>query len=118
MTVAELEAQLDRKLVVATVAAGDLSSHGAQELVDELTQRMRLDGAIHFVIDLQAVPFLDSAAVGSLVGFLQDLEHVRGRVALAGCQPNVAFLFKVTRLDSAIPLFEDVEEACEALTGS
>jgi anti-anti-sigma factor len=62
---------------------------------------------------MTGVEFLDSAGIGALVTLLQDLEHVRGRIALTHCQPNVAFLFKVTRLDAAIPLFDETAEAIE-----
>ena len=55
---------------------------------------------------------MDSACIGALVTFLQDLEHVRGRIALANCQPNVAFLFKVTRLDQVIGIYDDPQTAC------
>jgi len=34
-----------------------------------------------------------------------------GLIALAGCQENVAFLFKVTRLDSVFPMYDEVDDA-------
>jgi len=33
---------------------------------------------------------------------------------LAGCKENVAFLFKVTRLDTVFPMYDEVEEAAES----
>ncbi|MCE9589950.1 MAG: STAS domain-containing protein [Planctomycetes bacterium] len=98
-------------VVVAAIPSRELSAEMMQELVEELMQRMRCDNAQHFVLDLREVEYIASSCIGVLVGFLQDLEHVRGRIGLARCQPNVLFLFKVTRLDSVFHLFDDVETA-------
>lgn len=88
-----------------------------QELIVELMERVRFNNAHHFVIDLNGVEFMASACLGVLVGFMQDIEHGKGRIALACCQPNVAFLFKVTKLDTVFPLFDDVECAVAEMQG-
>ncbi len=41
---------------------------------------------------------------------------MRGRIALAGCQDNVAFLFKVTKLDDIFVLFDDLDAALDQLS--
>lgn len=102
-------------IAIATIVTPLLSVNEGQEIIGELTERMRYNNARHFVLDLKEVEFMDSSFLGSLVSLLQDVEHVRGRIALANCQPNVAFLFKVTRLDTAFPIFESVDEAREEL---
>lgn len=99
------------KVVVATVHDRELSSASAAELVEQLTSRMRFDNAVYFVLDLKQVEFVSSSCIGTLVAFLQDLEHVRGRIALCHCAPNVQFLFKVTKLDTIFTIYEDRDEA-------
>lgn len=103
------------KVVVATIGAPQVTHLEMEELCDELTQRMRYDNTTLFVLDLASVEFLASACLGIMVTFLQDLEQVRGRVVLANCGPSVAFLFKVTRLDAAFSLYDDVDEAIEGI---
>ncbi|MEX0777571.1 MAG: STAS domain-containing protein [Phycisphaeraceae bacterium] len=98
-------------LVVVHIATSKLEASAMQEVVDDLMERMRYTGAIHFILDVKPVEFISSACLGVMVQFLQDLEHVRGRMALARCQENVAFLFKVTRLDKVFHLYDDVEDA-------
>ncbi len=106
------------KVIVATITDSQISHTQIQELFVELSERMRYDSATLFVLDLGAVEFLASACLGSMVTFLQDLEHVRGRIALANCQPTVAFLFTVTRLDVVFPMHDDVDDACNDLRGA
>jgi anti-sigma B factor antagonist len=102
-------------LVILRPGVEQLTGPDMQELTATMSERVRYDNAQLFVIDMTGVKFIDSATIGAIVTFLQDLEHVRGRLAMANCQPNVAFLFKVTRLDAVVGLFDDVEEARTAL---
>lgn len=97
--------------VSVTISLPELSAEQMQELVNDLMMRMRYDNAQHFIFDMSQVNFMSSACIGVLVSFLQDLEHVRGRIALAGCKADVLFLFKVTRLDAIFTTFDDMDEA-------
>lgn len=104
-------------LVVVTLGSREVTANQMQELINELMMRMRYDNAQHFILDVHKVEFIASGCLGSLVSFLQDLEHVRGRVALVGAKPDVMFLFKVTRLDSVFPLCDDIDEAKSEVSG-
>jgi len=101
--------------LVITIKMPQVDGMLMQEVTEELTSRMRLDNATRFIFDLAEVQYLSSDCLGVLVSFLQELEMVRGRVVLANCSSNVAFLFKVTRLEDVFPIFEDVPEAEAAL---
>ncbi|MEX2214563.1 MAG: STAS domain-containing protein [Phycisphaeraceae bacterium] len=104
-------------LAVATVVTPLLSLGEGQEIVAELQERIRYSNASLFILDLAEVEFMDSGFIGMLVGFLQEVQAVRGRIVLAECQPNVAFLFKVTRLDSVFTICDTLEEAKDELGG-
>ena len=102
-------------LAVATITTPLLSLSDGQEIVSELGERMRYSSVSLFVLDLHEVEFMDSGFIGSLVTFLQDVQAVRGRIVIAAAQPNVAFLFKVTRLDQVFCLVDSLEEAKKEL---
>lgn len=110
----EIDIEQDGQIVTAKLHQAEVAFNQMQELVDACMDKMRYDKAQHFVFDMTAVEFLASACIGSLVQLLQDIEQHRGQIALAGCQENVAFLFKVTRLDSVFPMFDEVDEAVES----
>ena len=84
-------------------------------MIDELGQRLRNDNAQQFILDLANVEFMISECLGSLVEFLHELEYIRGQLVLANCQPNVASLFTVMRLNEIFTIYENVEEALLAL---
>ena len=106
-----IEVEQAGSVVTAHIHQAELAYHEMQEIVEACTDKMRYENAQNFIFNLAEVEFLASACIGSLVQLLQDIEHQRGQIALAGCQDNVAFLFKVTRLDSVFPMFDEVEEA-------
>lgn len=114
MLSAEIERTNNR--AIATFAQKEVTTPQMQEVMVELMEIMRNDNVQYFVLDMSAVEFISSGCLGSLVEFSQDLTHVRGKIVLANCRDNVAFLFKVTRLDSIFPIYDDLDEAIEALT--
>jgi len=111
--------ELDQRDQVLVIRVGlpEVSHGQMQEIICEAEQRMRCDNAQHFIFDMEGVGFLASACIGVLVGFMQDLENMRGRILLANCSENVLFLFRVTKLDTVFMIFEDVGEAVEEIRG-
>lgn len=116
MSELNVEIEQDRGFVVTRVANEQLTVTHLEEIVEMLRSTMRFDNATQFILDLTPVRFLSSACLGVLVEFLQDVESVKGRIAICGACNDVAFLFKVTRLDTLFPLFEDEDEARSGLT--
>ena len=109
-----IEIEQTGAIVTAHLHQAEVAYSEMQELVDACVDKMRYDNAQNFIFDLADVEFLASACIGALVQLLQDIEHQRGQIALAGCQENVAFLFKVTRLDTVFKLYDEVDEAAES----
>jgi anti-sigma B factor antagonist len=68
-------------------------------------------GANHLVIDLSGTEYLDSTAMGVLVGVLRRVGESGGWVRLVGLKPRIRRLFQITRLDQILPIFETEEEA-------
>ena len=63
------------------------------------------------ILDLNDVPYMDSTGLGRIVG---HFAHCRGkgvRMIAAGVSPRVLELFRMTKVDSVIPMTATVEEA-------
>ena len=63
------------------------------------------------ILDLTDVPYMDSTGLGRIVS---QYVHCRGkgiRMIAAGMSPRVHELFKLTKVDSVIPMTATVEEA-------
>ena len=63
------------------------------------------------ILDLTEVPYMDSTGLGRIVS---HHVHCRGkgvRMVVAGASPRVVELFRMTKVDSVIPMIATVEEA-------
>jgi anti-sigma B factor antagonist len=111
MTTQTLMIDRNNNLVTAAFQTSEVTGLQMMELTAAWTQHMRYDNVQFFVLDMTGVMYMDSSCLGALVTFMQDLEHVRGRIALANCHDNVAFLFRVTRLNSVFRLYDSLDDA-------
>jgi anti-sigma B factor antagonist len=102
-------------LVTVTLRQREITHPELQDAIVECAERIRYHNAQNFLFDLEGVEFLSSACLGVLVGFLQEVEHARGKIVLANCHDNVAFLFRVTRLDAVFEIFDDTTAAAASL---
>jgi anti-anti-sigma factor len=63
------------------------------------------------IFDLTAVPYMDSAGMGAVINHFVHCQRKGARLIVAGVSPRVMELFKLTRVDSVIPLAATVEDA-------
>lgn len=68
------------------------------------------------VIDLTIVSFIDSTGLGALVGGLKRVASRGGRVVVAGLQPGVSSLFRLTRMDNVFEIRSTPTEAIDLLS--
>jgi anti-anti-sigma factor len=67
------------------------------------------------ILNLEAVPYMDSAGMGAIVNHYVHCQNRNTRLIVAGVSTRVLELFRMTRVDKVIPLAASVEEAEAAL---
>jgi anti-sigma B factor antagonist len=67
------------------------------------------------IIDLSKVPFMDSAALGSILGFRASCQREARQCAMAGVSPRIRTLFQVAGVDSLLVSYASVQDAESAL---
>jgi anti-sigma B factor antagonist len=80
-------------------------------MLRERIHALLADEKVRVIVDLDDVGFLDSTALGVLVGGLKRARTDGGEIRIACAQPRVRKVFEITRLDSAFDLFDTVGEA-------
>ncbi len=70
-------------------------------------------GKTSLVVDLSPTDFMDSTAIGALIGSLTTLRKAGGDIRLAGMEKRIKNLFLLTRLLG--PVFVDYETVAEAV---
>jgi len=86
---------------------GDLTSDSL-EVVGKEVQRQLGDGAMDIVLNLQEVPFVDSAALEYLLDLQDELIGRDGELTLTNLDENVSKIFEMTRLDVGFEILPDV----------
>ncbi len=79
---------------------------------------LRDESASALLLDLQDVPYVDSAGLGSLVMSHVSLQKRGGRVALVGCNQRVKTVLEMSRLDTILKMFPTQDEAQQYLSES
>ncbi len=63
------------------------------------------------VIDLSEVPFIDTAALGALVGGIRRVREAGGEVAVCSSRHHVRRVLQTIGFDRVVPVVETLEEA-------
>ena len=68
----------------------------------------------YLLIDLSAVPFMDSAGLGALIGGIRRAREAGGDVAVACSRPTLTRLLHTTGFDRIVSVTETVDDAAAA----
>lgn len=78
---------------------------------------LQKNGIANAILDLNAVPYIDSTGLAFVVELHKSLAKRGGQLLLAGANQRVREVLEMTRIGDVIPLFNDVDEAQAALGG-
>lgn len=91
---------------------GDIDVSSAARFRDELNRSIA-DATAPVIVDLTKVPFLDSTALGVLVGRLKAMRLRELDMALVVADDRLRRNFHITGLDQVFRLFETLDDALE-----
>ena len=102
----------DQRHVIAV--AGEIDLFTAPELKSALAAAVE-GGRTRIVVDLTETSFLDSTALGVLIGTVKRLRSRDGRLTIVNVDPNIAKTFEITGLDQISTIRGSREDALAAL---
>jgi anti-sigma B factor antagonist len=76
--------------------------------------KVRADNSRALVLDFSAVPLMDSAGIGALVGAYVTRQKDGRRLALVGVNQRIRQALEVTRVDSFFHFYDTIPEAEQA----
>ncbi len=96
---------------VVIVVKGEVDLHNSPNLRTEILKQLA-DASVHrLVLNLGAVPYMDSSGIAVFVEALQKLRRAGGKVCLTDLQPRVKGLLEIARLDTIFSICPDEEAA-------
>ena len=77
--------------------------------------KLRADSSQALILDFTAVPHIDSAAIGALVGAHVNRRKEGRSLRLVGVNQRIRQAFEVTRIESLLQFYDSVAEAEQAV---
>ncbi len=90
---------------------GEIDAHTAPGLREQLIGQLADASLRHLVVDLSRTTFLDSSALGVLIGALKRMRERGGRLDVVQPPLAVRRIFEVTALDRVLDLRDSLEDA-------
>lgn len=113
-----LEIQIEEhKGSTVLIITGQIDLYSDQRLGAEL-KRLFEEGQRQLVLDLESVPFVDSAGFGLFIAMQKQYQQVGGRIHYANVPRNVESVVKLSRLQNFIRIFGTRAEALGAFSAA
>ncbi|MET7982103.1 MULTISPECIES: STAS domain-containing protein [unclassified Streptomyces] len=96
--------------IALVTVAGELDVETAPELHNRLADQVR-GGRRHLLLDLSAVPFMDSSGINALLKAHDAASRAGGGVCLVSPAPAVQRILDLTGVSLAIPSVDDIDAA-------
>ena len=100
---------------IVVAVHGDTDMHVADELGNRLSDVID-EAPSALILDLSGVTFLDSMALGVLLGSLRRLGETGGQLRVVTSRPEIRRIFEVTLLDRLFDIDSSRDEALAATT--
>ncbi|MBQ0749218.1 MAG: STAS domain-containing protein [Roseovarius sp.] len=111
----DLHATHHPDLTIITVAEARIDAAAAIRFKDAM-RAATATGAGHVVLDLGNVTFVDSSGLGAIVAAMKQMGSER-RLDLACLTPDVAKVFRLTRMESVFTIHDDLRRLHSRATG-
>jgi anti-sigma B factor antagonist len=108
----ELEHDIKGDVLVITPAESRIDAAVAIQFKDGM-RTLTQDSGGRVVLDLRRVDFVDSSGLGAIVGAMKQLGG-QARLELASLTPNVAKVFRLTRMDTVFTIHASADQALRA----
>lgn len=112
-----MDLDIKESAVVCTLKLkGRLTSGEAVSQFEKAFQQSLASGHIFLVLDLEALPYIDSSGIGSLVNALRQANKVGGTVKLVNPSPFVTKTLKMVGILSLFGVYESEPDAIASCT--
>ncbi len=83
------------------------NNNAVKAQLDELMEK----GYRHLVMDMTAIPILDSDSLSGLISLLKHINSAQGSLRIVAPYPEVLSVLRITSLDQLVPIFHTLDAA-------
>jgi len=111
----DLQSTETNNTLVITVNETRIDASAAIRFKDSM-RALTENGPPQAVLDLSKVTFVDSSGLGAIVASMKQLRPGQ-RLDLAGLTPDVAKVFRLTRMDSVFMIHDSIKNMTQQAAG-
>ena len=94
---------------------GELTEDALQALEKVADHQLEGKNVVDLILNLERVPFIDSAVLEYLLDLQDRLLERMGQVKFVKCDKNVRKILEITRLAETFEIFDDISQAVQAI---
>ena len=102
--------------VVVLNLRGELTDDSVTAFAKAVDHQLENRDVVDIVLNMESVPFLDSAALMYLLDLQDRLSERLGQVKLGAIDDNIRMILEVTRLKATFDVYESADEAVRAVS--
>ncbi len=110
-----IESQILDGILIARLR-GELDHHAVEPMRDELERRLAETNYRGMVMSFRDIDFMDSSALGLILGRYRTLSQQGGKMALCEVSPALKRIFELSGLLKILHLFDSEASALEFVT--
>jgi len=103
----ELQTSLHGGCLVVAVGSAEVDLTVSDDFKDTVLARYQAGTAVDLLLDLSAVNFMDSKAIGAMVSVRKAVAANGGRMGICGLHPHVDKIIRVVTLGALFDVFAD-----------
>jgi len=88
-----------------------LDQANIERLGDDLSELVEKSGHPKFVISFSNIEYVSSAVLGVLIATHKKVHKMRGELRLASISDRISEVFKITRMDKMLKIYETTDAA-------
>ena len=92
---------------------GEVSINTSKELEKALNKLLE-DGSVSILLNFQAVPYIDSTGLATLIAGLLKAQESGGVIKLTNLNRVCGKIFSITRLDRSFEIFNSLNQGLES----
>jgi len=106
---------IDEVGVVNFATSQVLDELNVQQLGQELMDLVEKQYLVKMVINFEKIKFLSSAVLGKLISLNKRIAKEKGRLGFCSINDDIIQVFKITRLDKLIPIYDSEADAIDGV---
>ena len=93
---------------LTVVFTGEIDHQCAKTCMDAIASKIEVYTPRECVLDFREVSFMDSSGIAVVINALRNMTKIRGKLSVAGLQPQPMRVFQVSGIDRLVEVKEEV----------